>query len=91
MEKGIMQHLTAAAELSDEVLPGIPLIEIAGESRVLIEHHFGVTEYGRCQICVRVKYGLVIIHGSHLELTRMTRQIMVVTGCIECVRLERRR
>lgn len=91
MERGIMQRLTTAADLTDETLPGVPLIEIAGDSRVLIEHHFGVTEYGRCQICVRVKYGLVIITGSRLELARMTRQILVVTGCIETVRLERRR
>ena len=91
MERGIMQRLTTAADLTDETLPGVPLIEIAGDSRVLIEHHFGVTEYGRCQICVRVKYGVVIINGNRLELARMTKQILVVTGCIESVRLERGR
>ena len=91
MESGIMQRLTSAADLLDETPPGMPLVEIAGDSRVFIEHHCGVTEYGRCQICVRVRYGLVIISGNRLELTRMTKQVMIVTGIIENVRLERRR
>lgn len=90
MEKGFMQRITSAADLNDEPLPGVPLVEIAGDSRVLIEHHFGVTQYGRCQICVRVKYGLVVVQGTRLELARMTKQQLVIAGCIECVKLERR-
>jgi sporulation protein YqfC len=90
MEKGFMQRITSAVDLNDEPLPGVPLVEIAGDSRVLIEHHFGVTQYGRCQICVRVKYGLVVVLGTRLELARMTKQHLVITGCIECVKLERR-
>ena len=91
MDKGFIQRLTSAADLLDETPPGMPLVEIAGDGRVLIEHHCGVTVYGRCQICVRVRYGLVIISGRKLELTRMTKQVMIVTGIIENVQLERRR
>ena len=91
MDRGIMQRITDAADLQDELLPGIPLVEIAGDGRVLIEHHFGVTEYGRCQVCVRVKYGFVIVTGSRLEFSRMTRDILIISGRIDCVRLERRR
>ena len=91
MDRGIMQRITDAADLQDELLPGVPLVEIAGDGRVLIEHHFGVTEYGRCQVCVRVKYGFVIVTGSRLEFSRMTRDILIISGRIDCVRLERRR
>ena len=91
MDRGIMQRITDAVDLQDELLPGVPLVEIAGDGRVLIEHHFGVTEYGRCQVCVRVKYGFVIVTGSRLEFSRMTRDILIISGHIDCVRLERRR
>lgn len=91
MGSGVIQRIAESTDLTDELLPGVPLVEIAGDSRVLIEHHFGVTEYGRCQICVRVKYGFVVIQGRGLELACMTRQILVITGNIDCVRLERRR
>ena len=89
MEKHIMERIAAAADLPDEPIPGLPLIEIAGERRVLIEHHCGVTEYGRCQICVRVKYGFIVVMGQRLELARMTKEQLIITGKIECVKLER--
>ncbi|MBQ9930037.1 MAG: YabP/YqfC family sporulation protein [Oscillospiraceae bacterium] len=89
MEKHFMERIAAAADLQAEPLPGLPLVEIAGDRRVLIEQHCGVTEYGRCRICVRVKFGAVVISGSGLELTRMTPQQLIVTGRIDGVHLER--
>ena len=89
MEKHIMERIAMAADMSDEPIPGVPLVEIAGDRRVLIEHHCGVTQYGRCRISVRVKYGSVVVIGTQLELTRMTLQQLIITGKIECVQLER--
>ena len=87
---GIFEHLTTVTDLQDELIPGMPLVEIAGERRVLIEHHSGVTEYGRERIGVKVKYGSVCITGSCLEVVRMTKEQLIVTGCIDGVQLLRR-
>lgn len=89
MGKNFLQRVTAAADLQDEPIPGQTLVEIAGEHRVLIEHHYGVTEYGRQQIQVKVKYGTVHICGQGLELARMTKEQLVICGLIESVKLER--
>ena len=89
MEKHFMERVAMAADLPDEPIPGVPLVEIAGDRRVLIEHHCGVTQYGRCRISVQVKYGSVVVIGTQLELTRMTLQQLIITGKIECVQLER--
>lgn len=88
--KDFIAHMADAADLSDEHLPGVPIIEIAGDRRVLIEHHCGVSEYSCEDICVNVKYGAINVKGSKLELTRITRQHLVITGCIESVKLIRR-
>ena len=85
-----MQRLADGADLAGETLPGVPVIEIAGDRRVLIERHSGITEYGRERISVKVKYGMVCICGAGLEMTRMTRDQLVVSGRIDCVRLQRR-
>lgn len=90
MGKHFMERVADATDLQDEPIPGQPLVEIAGERRVLIERHCGVTEYGRQQICVKVKYGTVCVTGQGLELTRMTKEQLIISGCIECVKLERR-
>ena len=84
------QDLWEHLDLPGETLPGQVLVEIAGESRVLIEHHQGVSEYSHDQISVKVKYGLVQISGSCLELQRMTKAQLVICGKIEGVVLKRR-
>lgn len=86
-----MQKLADEADLPAEPLPGVPVVEVAGEHRVLIERHEGVTEYSRERICVKVRYGLVCVCGCGLELTRMTREQLVISGQIDCVQLQRRR
>lgn len=82
-------RLEKLGDLSDGVLPGIPLVEISDDRRVLIEHHRGVVAYGCCEICVRVRYGMVSVIGSNLNLARMTKEQLVICGCIEGVRLQR--
>ncbi len=89
MEKHLIERIAAATDLQAEPIPGLPLVEIAGDRRVLIEQHCGVTQYGGCRICVKVKFGAVVIVGTGLELTRMTGKQLIVTGKIDGVQLER--
>lgn len=89
--KNFSRRLEKLGEMNDGVLPGIPLVEISGDRRVLIEHHRGVIAYGCCEICVRVKYGTVSVTGTGLNLVRMTKDQLVICGCIESVRLLRTR
>lgn len=85
-----MQRLADGADLSGETLPGVPVVELAGDRRVLIERHGGVTEYSRERIRVKVCFGQVCICGCALELTRMTRDQLVISGRIDGVQLLRR-
>ena len=77
-------------DLPGESLPGQVLVEITGENRVLIEHHRGVREYSREKIGVKVKYGVVQVCGSCLELRYMTTEQLVVSGKIDSIQLIRR-
>ena len=88
--RSLFELLTTAADLPDEAIPGLPLIEIAGDRRVLIENHKGVIAYGTEQICVKVSYGTVSVCGCDLELARMTKGQLIVSGRIGNVLLNRR-
>ena len=79
-----------AGQLEAQTLPGLPLVEIAGQNRVLIENHRGVCAYGAELINVRVSYGEVSVRGCALELAKMSREQLVITGKIDCVALIRR-
>lgn len=89
-EQHFLERLADGMDLSGEPLPGYPLVEIAGERRVLIENHFGITQYSRGEICVKVKFGWISVCGCGLELIRMTKEQLIIAGKIEQVRLLRR-
>jgi len=76
--------------LPGESLPGQVLVEITGDSRVLIENHRGIREYSRERIGINVRYGAVQICGSCLEVRRMTKEVLVICGKIDGVTLVRR-
>lgn len=84
---GILDKLTRMADLPDEVIPGRPLVEIVDHCRVLIENHKGVTEYGQSMIRVKVKFGSICVSGSNLELARMTKGQLIISGTISSIEL----
>lgn len=85
-----MQRLAEEMDISQEAVPGLPLVEICGERRVLIENHRGVLSYGSEQIRACVSYGELVVCGCGLELARMTREQLVICGRIDSVCLVRR-
>lgn len=92
MEKGqrFWQTFGRELDMGGQPLPGVPLVELAGDRRVLIENHRGVLEYSDRRIGVRVGFGCVLIQGQELCLGKMTRQSLVIHGQIHSVSLERR-
>lgn len=90
-KRNFLDRLMEELDLPGESIPGQSLIEIAGDRRVLVENHCGVTEYGRERILIRVKFGELRVCGCDLEMIRMTRQQLIITGKIDGVNLVRRR
>ena len=69
--------------------PGLPLTEIAGDRRVLIENHLGITEYGPEKIQVRVRFGAICVQGCGLRLALMAKDRLVIFGEIRAVQFLR--
>jgi len=87
----MLEIITANAGASSDALPGMPLVEIIGQCRVLIENHKGVSAYCANRIHINVSYGELCVCGSGLKLAYMSKQRLVITGRIESVALCRRR
>lgn len=84
-----MERLSTAADLLDEPLPGLPLVELAGDRRVLIERHMGVSEYTKERIMVKVKLGHICVCGTNMELSRIMKSQLVIKGTIFSVSIIR--
>lgn len=80
--RGKLSELRKVSQISNTPLPGIPLVEVLGNSRVLIENHYGVTAYGDDLICVKVRCGHIEVNGTNLTLTRMSDSQIIVNGLI---------
>ena len=88
--KPIFESIALSVQLPTESMPRLPIVELAGYRRVLIENHRGIMQYTACQICVIVSYGHIRICGAGLAIARMTKQQLVITGQIDSVCLNRR-
>ena len=84
-----MEWFSDSLDLTGEV-NGDSLVEVAGGSRVLIEHHRGIRQYQRDCIWINVSFGAVSVAGSGLEIARMSRDQLVISGKICSVTLHRR-
>lgn len=86
MDRG--KHVVRSNIIDEDLLPGIPLVEIYGQRRVLIENHRGIIEYGNEEIVVRTRCGCICITGKCLKLAKMCKAKLVITGDISAVNLQ---
>ena len=84
-----LERAMMGINLHGESLPGLPLVEVVGKCRVLIENHLGVICYGNCDIKISVRYGTICIQGFGLQLVNMTHQQLIITGQIDSVSIKR--
>lgn len=82
-----LRQIADHAELTEEAIPGQPVIELLGEGRVVIEGHQGVSGYRDDEISVKTQLGIVKISGCNLKLSHMSTYKLVISGRINCVHL----
>ena len=70
-----------------EVLHKLPIVEMAGRNRVLIENHQGVLGYSLEEISVKMCYGCVCVTGCDLRLLQLSREQLVISGLVSAIRL----
>ena len=80
----MVSRLLQQADLCD-LHKKLPLTEVVGCERVLIENHLCILQYTPQCICVKVSFGCVRITGNGLQLSQMTTTQVVVNGKIENV------
>ena len=86
-KKSILEQVLHGSELYVQPMPSVPLVEIVGNQRILIENHTCIDSYSSQEICIRVKYGYITINGDHLFLNYMSPEKLVITGSICCIQL----
>ena len=86
----LIQRWMQSADLDGMPLPNLPIAEIVGDRRILIEYHQGIVHYSPESICVLTKLGQFWIEGSGLELAKMSKHQLIIVGTIDFVKIQRR-
>lgn len=85
----VMERLSDNNMFAENEVPILPVVELAGDRRVLIEGHAGVVQYLSHCIGVRVRFGQLQICGCDLHLVHMTKERLVICGRIDGITLQR--
>lgn len=89
MPKRKLRDYLQEKTVNPELFPIVPIVELAGNHRILVENHLGVTQYSTEKIGIKMKYGEMQISGCGLMLEQMTKVKLVVTGRIDGICLLR--
>ena len=84
----LFRDLTERAGLHTESFPGITLLELSGDDRVLVENHRRVMGYTPQCILLRTNFGKTKIEGEHLVIASMERGQLLIRGRVRSVLLE---
>lgn len=87
MPGNVWDKALKSMELGSETSTLRSLIEIAGDDRVLIENHKGVTCYSNSLVCVKTTFGIVSITGNEMVMACMSKHKLVISGVISEVSL----
>lgn len=70
---------------NSEMLSRLPVVEIVGEDRVLIENHLGVVGYSSEEVQIKVCYGILSVSGYSLKFLQINKEQLVINGKINSV------
>ena len=73
-----------------KALSKLPIVELAGTKRVLVENHLGVLAYSASEIQIKLSYGKLSVAGNDLEFMQLNREQLVITGNVDTLQLYRR-
>lgn len=79
----LYDRLASLSSLSGGTVPGVPLIEIISDKRVLLENHQGICRYTHEQICIKTELGIIKLDGKQLHIKQMSSDQLIITGKLE--------
>ena len=84
-KKNLKACITDAAGMPKDVLLGVPMLTIAGQSEACIENYRGILEYTDKLIRVQTKLGKIHIIGRNLQIEFYTNDEMKIVGHITVI------
>ena len=79
-KKTLKTHITDISGMPKDVILGVPLVTVIGQSEICVENYRGILEYTDRLIRIQTKQGKIHIVGTHLQIEYYTNDEMKVIG-----------
>lgn len=84
----LRSYLAAAAMklgLPADIAAGLPHMEVNGFQECSVDRHTGILEYNEERIVIGLNIGCLVVTGHALQIQRMHRERLTITGRITCL------
>ncbi|MBQ8803568.1 MAG: sporulation protein YqfC [Tyzzerella sp.] len=84
-KKNLKNRITDAVNMPKDVILGVPLVTVTGQSEAYIENYRGILEYTDKLIRIQTKIGRIHIIGKNLQIEYYTNDEMKIGGRISVI------
>ncbi len=81
--KNLKTNISKNLDLPEEVLLNIPLINLTGKTKMVIENFKNIYQYSENIIKIKTTCGIIEINGKDLFLKELTKNKISIKGNIE--------
>ncbi len=85
MKDSLKSKMAAAASIPKDVMLGVPIITMTGQTEVCIENYRGIIEYTDALIRIQSKAGQIKVSGKRMQIEYYTNDEMKITGRIKSI------
>ena len=85
----LVHRLPEALHIPDQTLPGVPIIEMYADRRVLVEGRCAIMQYESTCIKLRCCAFRVDVCGAGLNITELSGNQLIITGVIDRISVQR--
>lgn len=81
-------QLSEYYDLPEDVIINLPIINMAGNQKMVIENHEGIVQYTDSQISIKIKKSLLIVEGVELKILQYAKDEIMIKGKIITIKFQ---
>jgi sporulation protein YqfC len=88
-KKTVRERLANTLDASKEVVLDVPRLTFIGNRELMVENYKSIGEYTEKKIILETNPHRLVVDGAGLEIRSMAKELIYITGQIQCVSFRR--
>lgn len=88
-EYGLRNRVAEASELPKDVVLGLPILTMLGQTELSVENYRGILEYTDTLVRIQTKIGQIRVLGKNIQVVYYTNDEMKIHGSIDTIEYHR--